>query len=182
MSSSTDVTFDKFDNISGYAYVCDTRVFIAKSGLNKRRGPQIRSYWRFWPQTLECNQLNGSFWRIISRIISFAARKDVAVARYVLIKRQKLKVLLDARVVNPGSLTLSPSYLSSFLSHVRRIFFPSTLRTLSPNLVLFVLHLSLFRQRVVHDSFESASPRGPGIDSRLSRRLLLPWRPSCNRH
>lgn len=116
----------------------------------------------FWSQTFH-NQLNGSFRRIISRIISFAARKDIAAAWYVLIKRQKLKALLG--VVNRDPLFCPSSF--PFFSFAD--LFPSILFVLSPNLVLFVLHLSLFCQRDVHDSFESASPWGPGIDSRLSR-------------
>lgn len=101
----------------------------------------------------------------------------------VLIRKQKLETLLE-HIVGPS--------LSFFFYNLQISLFLSPLSCLSLLLFLFyrksrplsVHRLSPFHQRVVHDSFKSASPRGPGIDSRLtiSRRLLLPWRPSCNRH
>lgn len=85
-----------------------------------------------------------------------------------------------------------PSFITfadPFSFHSALLPLPFPLRWLSLFLFLFLSLLNLvlffpspFCRRVVHDSFESASPRGPGIDSRLSRRLLLPWRPSCNQH
>lgn len=100
------------------------------------------------------NQLNGSFRRIISTIISLAARKDIAAAWYVLIKTQESKVLLTTRGGKSGDPLLCPPPTSSSLSFAvyTDFFFPSTLPSFSRGLslffprtiVLFVLHLSPF--------------------------------------
>ena len=73
--------------------------------------------------------------RIISRIISFGAREDIAAA--TLVKREKLKGLLAEVLVN--------WFLSSRSPTTRRQ--PRPFST-----------LPLFHPRVVHDPFESASP------------------------
>lgn len=103
---------------------------------------------------------------VVSRIISFAAREDIvaALVKAGKIERRPLAVARGKLLFLSVHLWVPPPQGDPFLSP-----YP---------LPLFFFFAHETRSRLVRER----KPAKSWIDSRLSRRLLLLWRPSCDRH
>lgn len=103
---------------------------------------------------------------VVSRIISFAAREDIvaALVKAGKIERRPLAVARGKLLFLSVHLWVPP--------HKETPFF------LPPPSPLFFFFAHETRSRLVRER----KPAKSWIDSRLSRRLLLLWRPSCDRH